>query len=83
MGRAGIYFNIVSIIWMPFITVWLCFPAYVPVTGTTMNYASVTLGGVLLCAFVNWFAYSRTRYTVPRPMSFEDIQIEASEEDRM
>jgi amino acid transporter len=66
MGRAGIYFNIISIIWMPFITIWLCFPAYVPVKGSTMNYASVTLGGVLLCAVVNWFAYSRTRYTVPK-----------------
>ncbi|KAF2027270.1 putative choline and nitrogen mustard permease [Setomelanomma holmii] len=83
MGRAGIYFNIISIIWMPFIAIWLCFPAYVPVTGATMNYASVTLAGVLLCTLLNWFAYSRTRYTAPGPMSFEDTQNEASGEDGM
>lgn len=65
MGRSGLYFNYISIIWMPFIIVWLCFPIYVPATGSTMNYASAVLGGVLLCATINWFAYSRTRYRSP------------------
>ncbi|KAH6982403.1 putative choline and nitrogen mustard permease [Ilyonectria destructans] len=69
MGRYGIFFNIVSVVWMPFITVWLCFPSYLPVTGSTMNYASVVIGGVFLCATVNWFAYSRKRYTVPLAMA--------------
>lgn len=65
MGRSGIYFNCIALVWMPFIIVWLCFPIYLPATGSSMNYASAVLGGVLLCATINWFAYSRTRYTIP------------------
>lgn len=48
LGRSGIFFNIISIIWMPFNTVWLCFPSYLPATGSTMNYASAVIGGVFL-----------------------------------
>lgn len=68
LGRFGIFFNVVSIIWMPFITVWLCFPSYIPVTASTMNYASATSGGVLLCASVNWFAHSWKYYSAPVAM---------------
>ncbi|KAH8661737.1 amino acid/polyamine transporter I [Ilyonectria robusta] len=69
MGRSGILFNIISVVWMPFITTWLCFPSYLPVTGSTMNYASVVIGGVFLCAAINWFAYSKKRYTIPVAMA--------------
>lgn len=66
LGKVSLPLNIISIIWMPFITVWLCFPIYVPVTSDTMNYASAVLGCVMFCSAVNWFAYSRTRYVVPK-----------------
>ncbi|KAF2815115.1 putative choline and nitrogen mustard permease [Mytilinidion resinicola] len=69
LRRSGIYFNVISMLWMPFITVWLCFPTYVPVTGSTMNYASAVTGGVFFCAAVNWFAYSKTKYTAPVAMN--------------
>ncbi|TVY44464.1 Choline transport protein [Lachnellula occidentalis] len=68
LGRWGLTLNIISIIWMPFITVWLCFADYIPITGSNMNYASATSAGVFLCAAINWFAYSRKRYTVPVAM---------------
>ncbi|KAI0131823.1 putative choline and nitrogen mustard permease [Xylariales sp. AK1849] len=68
LGRAGILLNGISIVWMPFITTWLCFPSYVPVTSSTMNYASVVIGGVFIVACVNWFAFSRKRYKVPVAM---------------
>lgn len=71
LGRWGLVFNIIAIAWMPFMSVWLCFPSYVPVTGSTMNYASATSGGVFFCATVNWFAYARKRYTVPAAMIFD------------
>lgn len=83
IGRWGLGFNIISISWIPLIVVWLCFPVYVPVTGTTMNYASCVIAGVLLLSTVNWFAYSRERYTIPTAMAEEncnsELQLELEE----
>lgn len=69
LGHFGMTLNIVSLMWMLYITVWLCFPTYLPATGSTMNYATATSGGVALCAIINWFAYSKKRYTVPVAMA--------------
>ena len=63
-GRFGAVFNIISVVWIPFIVTWLCFPSYLPVTKDTMNYASVVLVGIFVCATVNWFAYSRKRHVL-------------------
>lgn len=76
IGRWGLGFNIISILWMPLIVVWLCFPVYIPVTGTTLNYASCVVGAVVLLSAINWFAYSRTRYTIPTAMAGENCTSE-------
>ncbi|KAI0126180.1 putative choline and nitrogen mustard permease [Xylariales sp. AK1849] len=71
IGRFGIFFNIVSLVWIVFITTWLCFPSYIPVTTAYMNYTSAVIGGVLFCAAINWFAWSRKHYTLPIAMTSE------------
>lgn len=71
LGKWGYAFNIISVLWIPLITVWLCFPLYLPATGTTMNYAAAVLTGVLLFAAANWFGYSRSRWEAPVAMAAE------------
>ncbi|KAJ9635626.1 hypothetical protein H2204_005800 [Knufia peltigerae] len=45
----------VALIWCLFISVWLCFPLYLPVKPAYMNWASVVVVGVLLAATIDWF----------------------------
>lgn len=59
LGKFGVFVNVVSIIWSAFAAVWLCFPQYIPTSGSTMNYASAIFGAVIILATINWFAYSK------------------------
>lgn len=36
LGRFGPIINVVAVLWAVFATIWLCFPLYLPVTGSTM-----------------------------------------------
>lgn len=62
LGRFGVVLNALAVFWALFATIWLCFPLYLPITGSTMNYASAVTGAVALVAIINWFAYSKTRH---------------------
>ena len=61
----GFTLNGISVVWICFIFVWLCFPLYVPVTGITMNYAIVVFAIVALLSTINWFAWSNKRFEAP------------------
>ncbi|KIW36491.1 uncharacterized protein PV06_11258 [Exophiala oligosperma] len=65
VGRA---LNVISVVWICFIFVWLCFPLYVPVTGVTMNYAIVVFAIVAMLSTINWFAWSNKRFRYPEAM---------------
>jgi choline transport protein len=52
-------------VWMVVMSVILCFPQYLPVTTTYMNYSSAVLGGVVLLFGLNWVFYASTRYQPP------------------
>lgn len=66
LGRFGPLMNIISVAWIAFMVVWLCIPLYLPVTGSTMNYASCIVVGVVLVSVVCWFCGARSSYTVPQ-----------------
>ncbi|KAJ6150561.1 hypothetical protein N7471_001760 [Penicillium samsonianum] len=66
LGRFGVVLNIIAIVWTIFITVWLFFPLYLPVTAVTMNYAIAVVAGVCVVSLINWFAHSRKSYRVPQ-----------------
>ncbi|OBT45197.1 hypothetical protein VE00_04307 [Pseudogymnoascus sp. WSF 3629] len=65
LGRAGPIINVIAILWMAMMFVWLCFPSYVPVELVTMNWSSVVFVGILFISVVNWFLYSKDRFTAP------------------
>lgn len=74
----GTTLNVISILWMVFVWIWLCFPLYIPVTGNTMNYAVVVFFIVVLISAVNWFCYSAKHFTAPEPMlAHEEPEYEA------
>ncbi|THC91944.1 hypothetical protein EYZ11_008599 [Aspergillus tanneri] len=62
MGRWGLPVNIFALIYTAYVTIWLCFPAYRPVTGENMNYALPIFGGTTLFAFVYWFLRGRRHW---------------------
>jgi amino acid transporter len=72
LGRAGLILNGISVIWIAFVFVWLCFPLYVPVTNSTMNWAVVVFFGLLALSAINWFTHSRKHFTVPEMINSEE-----------
>lgn len=69
LGRFGLALNIVAIVWTFFITVWLFFPLYLPVTALMMNYAIAVMAGVIIVSLINWFAHSRKSYREPQAVA--------------
>lgn len=70
LGKAGIVLNCIAVGWISMMTVWLCFPLYLPVTGTGMNYAVPVMVGVVLVTALNWWLYSRKIFTVPAAKNY-------------
>ncbi|GAB1218426.1 hypothetical protein ATERTT37_007680 [Aspergillus terreus] len=62
MGKLGLPVNIFALIYTAWVTVWLAFPSYLPVTGENMNYAAPIFGASTLFALVYWFIKGRTRW---------------------
>ncbi|KAF1851630.1 amino acid transporter [Cucurbitaria berberidis CBS 394.84] len=65
MGRFGWIVDIISCFCTAFIFIFMSFPVYMPLTATTMNYASVIFGAVAVLSTVLWFSYARSRYNGP------------------
>ncbi|KAE8311552.1 amino acid permease [Aspergillus transmontanensis] len=62
MGRWGLPVNIFALVYTAYVTVWLTFPSYRPVTGQNMNYALPIFAASTLFAFVYWFLYGRSHW---------------------
>ncbi|KAH3906713.1 hypothetical protein HBI56_229000 [Parastagonospora nodorum] len=58
--------NIVTVMFAVFVLVFYCFPVAKPVTGSSMNYASVVIGVMGLFAGLNWFCHAKKHYSGPR-----------------
>jgi choline transport protein len=57
--------NIFAIVYGMFVTIYLSFPPYLPVTSTNMNYTGPIIGGILAFALLDWFLSGRTRFIAP------------------
>ncbi|TVY39738.1 Choline transport protein [Lachnellula subtilissima] len=66
LGRTfGTALNVISVSWIVFVFVWLCFPLYIPVTPQTMNFAVVVFAGIVVISGINWVCYSHKVFTTP------------------
>ncbi|CAK3848194.1 Choline transport [Lecanosticta acicola] len=73
LGFALPILNAISVAWIAFVFVWLCFPLYIPVSLATMNWAVVVFFGIVALSGVNWLAHSHKHYTVPA--AIESVEV--------
>jgi amino acid transporter len=65
LGRFGIPINAFAFFYSGFVIVFSCFPASVPVTLTTANWAPAVWVGVILLAVVIYHVHGKMHYTPP------------------
>jgi choline transport protein len=67
LGRGfGTVLNWISVVWIAFVFVWLCFPLYLPATMDTMNWAVLVFAVVIVVSGFNWLIHARSGFQVPR-----------------
>ncbi|XP_024516104.1 amino-acid permease BAT1 homolog isoform X2 [Selaginella moellendorffii] len=65
LGPFGFVLGWVSVLWVATITVLFCLPVAYPVTETSLNYAPVAVGGVLILVVTSWLVYARHWFRGP------------------
>ncbi|OCF37465.1 GabA permease [Kwoniella heveanensis BCC8398] len=61
LGKAGFVINIITVVWISFSIILFCMPTAIPVTPTSMNYASVVFAGFSTIAAV-WYAVNARKH---------------------
>ncbi|KAL4926786.1 amino acid/polyamine transporter I [Aspergillus undulatus] len=56
LGKWGLFIDYVALLWVLWVSVWVCFPVYVPVTASSMNYAAGIFVAVSLVSLGYYFA---------------------------
>lgn len=65
LGRFGYAINLVTVCWIVLAVVLFCMPVSVPVTASSMNYASVVFMGFAAVSGIWYFVYARKHFTGP------------------
>ena len=79
LGKLGVPVNAFAMIYTAYIMVFLTFPAYLPVTGTNMNYALLIFAFVFFVALGLWFVWARKNWM---GLNSEVIDIVLKDSDR-
>ncbi|OQV03042.1 hypothetical protein CLAIMM_08142 [Cladophialophora immunda] len=66
LGRFGMFFNIIGILYLTFAAVVFNFPSVSPVNAENMNYTSAAVGVCGLIAAITWATTGRTHFTGPQ-----------------
>jgi hypothetical protein len=61
LGRAGVPVAIIALLWVAFLTVLFVLPTAYPVTHINLNYAGVTVAGVLVLS-IGWWVLSARKW---------------------
>jgi amino acid permease (GABA permease) len=78
LGRFGYAINIITVLWVSLATVLFCMPTALPVTPTTMNYASVVFTFFALVSIFWYIVYARKHFTGPPIGDVDDVKIAIS-----
>jgi choline transport protein len=73
LGRFSMVLSIVAIMWQFVSVTFLCFPIYLPVTLTNMNWASVCAVVGFAIFGLNWVFYSRKHFHAPKALFVEGL----------
>lgn len=69
LGRFGYAINITTVCWIVLAVVLFCMPVSLPVTPSTMNYASVVFASFASISVIWYFIYARYHFTGPPVMA--------------
>lgn len=62
LGRFHRPLAVAALAWCTYVSIFMCFPTYQPVTKDNMNYASAVLVSGMSVATLSWFTYGKSRY---------------------
>lgn len=62
LGKLGVPVNVFALLYSCWMSVFFCFPQYLPVTGSGFNYALPIFAFVILVALLLWFARARKHW---------------------
>ncbi|KAK5710590.1 hypothetical protein LTR15_012919 [Elasticomyces elasticus] len=62
LGRFGVGINAFALLYSAYLAFWMVWPAYIPVTGSGMNYALPINAFVWVFTLVLWFAWGRKNW---------------------
>jgi len=79
-GWLGLLFNCTCISWTLFVSVIFAMPTNLPVTKLNMNYASVIFVGVIVFAYIWYFAAAHKHYAGPKS-NIDDNSVTKIEKD--
>lgn len=79
LGKWGLPINIFAIIYTSYIMVFLCFPSFLPVDATTMNYALPINAFVQIAAVIGWFVWAKKNW---RGINKEIVDAVVADQDR-
>jgi hypothetical protein len=65
LGRAGVPIAVIALLWVAFLTVLFVLPTAYPVTHINLNYAGVTVAGVLVFSIGWWLLSARKWFDGP------------------
>lgn len=65
--KLGPVANFVTIFWSLIALCFYCFPYFLPVQASQMNYVSCVVVGIFVYALLYWFAYGRKEFQLPPP----------------
>jgi hypothetical protein len=66
LGKWGIWIGGWGALWGAVMSILFCIPPEYPVTGSTFNYASVSMSGAILVGVIYWFTVARHNYKGPK-----------------
>ncbi|KIW98313.1 uncharacterized protein Z519_01897 [Cladophialophora bantiana CBS 173.52] len=81
LGRFGMFFNVIGILYLAFAAIVFNFPSVSPVNADNMNYTSAAVGVCGLIAAVTWMTTGRTRFTGPQRGGILDGRVPRHDED--
>ena len=73
LGSFGYIINAVTIAWIVLAVALFCMPYTLPVTASSMNYASVVFAGFATISIIWYVVYARKHFTGP-PVSKEEVR---------
>lgn len=74
LGRWSVYIGGWGALWGAAMSILFCFPPSYPVTGSTFNYAPVSMAGCILFGIVYWFTVAKTQFHGPKRVVDQDAK---------